>query len=99
MFYQPFLFGTIGANVLLGDATLSMFGGAIIIVLVGIVVRWLATFIITTREKKYTGRERAFMGIAWIPKASVVAALSGLLLTKAKEERLTEDYLQYGQAF
>ena len=98
MFYQPFLFGTIGANVLLGDATLSMFGGAIIIVLVGITVRWLATFI-TTGVKNYTFRERAFMAFAWNPKASVVTALSGILLMKAKEERLTEDYLQYGQAF
>ena len=51
-----------------------------------------------TYEKKYTYRERAFMAFAWNGKDSVVAALGGVLLMKAKEVGLTEDYIQYGQA-
>ena len=48
--------------------------------------------------KKYTRRQRAFIAFTWNAKGSVVATLSGILLMKAKEERLTEEYLQYGQA-
>ena len=49
-------------------------------------------------EKKYTIKERAFMAFAWIPKATVQAALGGLALMKSKEKGLGPEYLEWGQA-
>ena len=49
------------------------------VIFFGVGARWLATFLCTC-EKKYTYKERAFMAFAWIPKATVQAALGGLAL-------------------
>jgi len=38
---------------------------------VGVIVRWLAAFLVTGLERKYTIKERIFMAFAWIPKATV----------------------------
>lgn len=48
-------------------------------------------------EKKYTYRERAFMAFAWIPKATVQAALGGICLMRAKELGLDPIYEEWGQ--
>ena len=49
-------------------------------------------------EKKYTYRERAFMAFAWIPKATVQAALGGIMLMRAQADGLAPEYLDWGQA-
>jgi hypothetical protein len=51
-------------------------------ILIGVTFRWLGTFM-AAFEKKYTIRERAFMAFAWIPKATVQAALGGITLMRA----------------
>jgi len=50
-----------------------------------------------TFEKKYNYKERAFMAFAWIPKATVQAALGGLTLAEAQKRGLSE-WEEYGQA-
>jgi len=37
-----------------------------------------------TAEKKFNYKERALMAFAWIPKATVQAAIGGLVLADAK---------------
>ena len=38
------------------------------------------------------------MAFAWIPKATVQAAIGGLALIQAKEKKLGQEYLDWGQA-
>ena len=66
------------------------------VIFIGVSSRWLATFIVTF-EKKYNYKERAFMAFAWIPKATVQAALGGLTLAEAQKRGLPE-WEEYGQA-
>ena len=66
----------------------------LVVIFFGVSARWIATFIVTF-EKKYNYKERAFMAFAWIPKATVQAALGGLTLAKAQERKLPE-YETYG---
>ena len=82
MFCQPFLFGTVGAAVLFTKIDPSSVGKGFGTILIGVTARWLGTFM-AAFEKKYTYRERAFMAFAWIPKATVQAALGGICLSKA----------------
>jgi hypothetical protein len=54
-------------------------GYGILSILAGVTVRYLVV-VIVTHSNKYTLKERLFMGITWIGKATVEATLSGLLL-------------------
>ena len=97
MFCQPFLFGTVGAAVMFSKIEVSQIGLGFAVILIGVTARWLGTFF-AAFEKKYTIKERAFMAFAWIPKATVQAALGGLALMKSKEKGLGPEYLEWGQA-
>ena len=97
MFCQPFLFGTVGAAVLFSKIDPSMIGKGFGTILIGVTARWLGTFMAAC-EKKYTYRERAFMAFAWIPKATVQAALGGICLSKAQTYELGPQYIEWGQA-
>lgn len=97
MFCQPFLFGTVGAAVLFSKIEPSMIGKGFGTILIGVTARWLGTFL-AAFEKKYTVRERAFMAFAWIPKATVQAALGGICLMKAQKYDLGDKYIELGQA-
>jgi len=68
--------------------------------MLGVSARWIATFCVAF-EKKYTNKERAFMAFAWIPKATVQAALGGLALKEAakiSDDAAREEYEEYGNA-
>lgn len=69
-FIQPFLFGTVGASLDFQKIDSSMLGYSVIVILVGVLMRSAATFVVT-QSKKYNLKERAFMTICWIPKATV----------------------------
>lgn len=94
MFCQPFLFGTVGAAVLFSKIEASQIGEGLVVIFIGVGARWLATFLVTC-EKKYNAKERAFMAFAWIPKATVQAALGGLTLAEAQKRGLP-DYEEWG---
>ncbi len=96
MFCQPFLFGTVGAAVLFSNIEASQIGKGLIVIFIGVSARWISTFFVGC-EKKFNNKERAFMAFAWIPKATVQAALGGLTLSKAQDKDLAE-YVEYGNA-
>ena len=79
MFCQPFLFGTVGAAVQFEKIQGSTIGFSLICILISVSCRWIGT-IIAAFEKKYTCKERMFMAFAWIPKATVQAALGAMTL-------------------
>jgi len=81
-FCQPFLFGTVGAAVLFEKIEPSLIGKGLLVIFIGVTCRWFATFFAVC-EKKFTYKERAFMAFAWIPKATVQAALGGITLAEA----------------
>jgi len=83
-FCQPFVFATVGAAIKFSDIDWGSFRKNIIVVLAGLVIRWLATFAsVSISDKKFLFKEKAFFGFAWIPKATVQAAIGGATLNNA----------------
>jgi len=83
-FCQPFLFGSVGAGVIFEKINPKFLGLGIVIILIGVTFRWIGTFC-AGLESKYNNKERAFMAFAWIPKATVQAALGGITMSKLQE--------------
>ena len=50
--------------------------------MVGLVFRWVATYF-ATAQPQFTVKERAFLAFAWMPKATVQAAIGGIVLDTA----------------
>lgn len=96
MFCQPLLFGTVGAAVLFNNINGSDLGIGIVIIFIGLVFRWIGAYMAFC-EKKYSRKEAAFVAFAWIPKATVQAALGGMVLAEAQKRNL-EEYERYGTA-
>lgn len=82
MFCQPLLFGTVGAAVLFENIAADELGTGILIIFIGLCFRWIGAYMAFC-EKKYTRKEAAFVAFAWIPKATVQAALGGMTLSEA----------------
>jgi NhaP-type Na+/H+ or K+/H+ antiporter len=100
---QPFLFGTIGASVMFSSIDPGMLGNSIVIILCGLVFRWLGTFIVTApcvKGNVFTVKERSFMAFALLPKDTVLASIGGAVLTKANaiddSNPLKADFVTYG---
>lgn len=83
MIIEPFLFGCIGAQLLFSKIKVATVWKAVIIILVGVSIRAITAFTVST-GKKYTLKERIFIAICWIPKATVQATVSGQFLAQAK---------------
>lgn len=67
----PFLFGTIGAALKFDDIDSGSILPGICIVIIGIMARGASTVGSMSIPRGYTLKEKLFMGIAWIPKATV----------------------------
>ena len=74
--WEPMLFVTIGASINFHTLQASIIPRAVLIVCTGVCVRVVVTFLVMTGFG-YTVRERLFYALAWTPKATVQAALSG----------------------
>ncbi|KAI8475653.1 MAG: Sodium/hydrogen exchanger family-domain-containing protein [Monoraphidium minutum] len=79
---EPMIFGSIGASISFCTLPASVIGRAVLIVTTGLAVRMLVTyFTMFGREgagdHPYPHRSRLFFAVAWTPKATVQAALSG----------------------
>lgn len=77
---QPFLFSTIGASIKFGNINTEIIGNVVLIILIGLTFRWIATYLVTGVNKNYLSKERAFIAFSWMPKATVQAAIGGIVL-------------------
>jgi len=78
------LFGTVGASIKFDDMDASLLGLAFIVIFAGVGTRWLVAFLVCGLEGKFTKNERILMASAWIPKATVQAALSYTVIAQTK---------------
>jgi NhaP-type Na+/H+ or K+/H+ antiporter len=96
LYFMPFLFGSVGASIRLDKINGSDIWKGLIVITIGVSFRWIGAFF-ATWKKLFTLKERAFMGFAWIPKATVQAAIGGIVLETALVEGI-EEYITYGEA-
>lgn len=83
---QPVLFVLIGAQVLLSGLSSSALITATLLLVGGTSVRILVTYLCmsASRMPELTVRERGFVCLAWLPKATVQAAIGSVVLDAAR---------------
>ena len=60
-------------------------------------MRFVGVLIASSKQSKYTFKERLAMGVSWIPKSTVPATLAGLMLTESTSLGPNyKDYQVYG---
>ena len=78
-FLKPFLFGCVGAAIRVTEMKLEYIWKGMVLFLISITVRFIVAFLIGFLNR-YKLRESLFCAVAWIPKATVQAAIGGLFL-------------------
>jgi len=73
---EPILFVTVGSTLDFSTISSGTIPKSLIIVCTGVVLRMICTYFAMWRFR-YTWKERVFYAVAWTPKATVQAALSG----------------------
>jgi hypothetical protein len=80
---HPTHFGYVGCQLLFANMYPSLVARSFAVILIPVLLRGLMAFIVTP-SNKFTIKQRLFIGICWLPKATVQATISGLFLQKAK---------------
>ncbi|KAK8395971.1 hypothetical protein O3P69_005218 [Scylla paramamosain] len=98
-FFQPFLFALIGAEIQVDKLEGSTIGYGLLTLFVGLVFRMVTSFLVVMGGE-LNMKERLFVAFAWLPKATVQAAIGSQALDYARktnagpeEERLGEQVL------
>ncbi|XP_044284434.1 sodium/hydrogen exchanger 9B2-like [Varanus komodoensis] len=81
--FQPFLFGLIGAEISIGSLKPETVGLCVAILAVGLTARIAATFLMVCFAG-FELKEKIFISMAWIPKATVQAAIGSVALDTAR---------------
>mmetsp|Transcript_1287 Transcript_1287/g.2668 ORF Transcript_1287/g.2668 Transcript_1287/m.2668 type:complete len:530 (+) Transcript_1287:339-1928(+) len=92
---KPMLFGLIGASVDLSSLKPDLVGKGVAIIVVGGLVRF-AMVSASMVATPFTMKERIFVGLAWIPKATVQAALGAMALDEAREQHASSQRKDWG---
>ena len=80
--FQPILFGLIGTEILIKELEPETIGWGFLILVCGLVIRFVVTYF-SVFGAKLDHREKVFVSLAWIPKATVQAAIGPLALDMA----------------
>ncbi|KAJ3615213.1 hypothetical protein NHX12_018781 [Muraenolepis orangiensis] len=81
--FQPLLFGLIGAEIRVSQLEAHTVGLGIASLLIALVVRVLFTYVCVLCAG-FTNKEKLFIALAWMPKATVQAAIGSTALDMAR---------------
>ncbi|EDV24216.1 uncharacterized protein TRIADDRAFT_57482 [Trichoplax adhaerens] len=93
--FQPILFGLIGAEVDINFLTGSIIGGSFAVLSAGLAIRVVVTYI-GVSHNDLAWKEKLFVAIAWLPKATVQAAIGSIALDTARLRGNDPDDLRRG---
>ncbi|KAM6960303.1 sodium/hydrogen exchanger 9B2 [Tautogolabrus adspersus] len=83
--FQPLLFGLIGAEITIAELNPSTVGLGLACIAIGLVIRLLVTFLLV-HFGGFTLKEKLFISVAWLPKATVQAAIGSKALDMARDK-------------
>ncbi|XP_064601506.1 sodium/hydrogen exchanger 9B2-like [Liolophura sinensis] len=92
MLFQPLLFGLIGTEVDISTVQGSTIGLGVAVLTIGLFVRVIVSFLAVFKAG-LTVREMLFIPLAWLPKATVQAAIGSLALDTARRERANDSHI------
>ncbi|XP_062838510.1 sodium/hydrogen exchanger 9B2-like [Anolis carolinensis] len=84
--FQPFLFGLIGAEITVASLKPETVGLCVATLFVGLAARITATFLLVCFAG-FNIKEKIFISLAWIPKATVQAAIGSVALDTARTQQ------------
>ena len=90
---QPLLFGVIGTELNFHRMAPAVAGRALVVVGVGLLVRIPAAYVAVHFDDRLKFREKAFVALAWLPKATVQAALASVPAEVVDDRRRGEAIL------
>ncbi|CAL8326133.1 unnamed protein product [Lota lota] len=93
--FQPLLFGLIGAEITIATLSARTVGLGIACISLGLVLRLLVSYLLV-HWAGFNLREKLFIAVAWLPKATVQAAIGSKALDMAREGG-DEQLIGYGQ--
>lgn len=97
--FQPILFGLIGTEIQISKLDPATVGYGLLVLVVALSVRVVVTFFVVLGGG-LTTKERLFVALAWLPKATVQAAIGGVAFDAATkmdpENENRELFLQLG---
>jgi NhaP-type Na+/H+ or K+/H+ antiporter len=96
MHLQPALFGLLGVSINLRVIDPSSVFASVVVIVVGLCVRVVFTRIATLRSN-LTSKEAWFICVAWLPKATVQAAIGGTALDLLTARGLPDEARERGQ--
>lgn len=70
-FLMPLLFGSVGAAIRITEVKPIYLAIGTGVFCFGLIIRWVATFLVGFAGPKYNCKEKVFCAFAWIPKATV----------------------------
>ncbi|XP_051559988.1 sodium/hydrogen exchanger 9B2-like [Myxocyprinus asiaticus] len=83
--FQPLLFGLIGAEIVIGALEISTVSLGIAALFIALTVRLLITFAVVLHAG-FNLKEKVFIALAWMPKATVQAAIGSTALDMARSK-------------
>ncbi|XP_024916479.1 sodium/hydrogen exchanger 9B2 isoform X2 [Cynoglossus semilaevis] len=82
--FQPLLFGLIGAEITIAALSPNTVGLGLACIFIGLVIRLIVTFVLV-HFGGFNLKEKLFIAVAWLPKATVQAAIGSKALDMARE--------------
>lgn len=95
MLFQPLLFGLIGAEVNISNVKESTILKGLAVLGIGLTIRLIVSFF-AVAGLGFNLRERIFITLAWMPKATVQAAIGSIALDTAREKNASSEVIEYG---
>ncbi|THD22638.1 Sodium/hydrogen exchanger domain-containing protein 1 [Fasciola hepatica] len=95
-FVQPILFSLIGAEVNLYTLGGASTGRGVACLIIAVLIRMGAT-ILAVLPSNLNMRERVFVAFAWLPKATVQAAIGPVALDTARQLHSSAEIIGYGE--
>ncbi|XP_022110706.1 sodium/hydrogen exchanger 9B2-like [Acanthaster planci] len=93
--FEPLLFGLIGAEVAVETVQPATIGLGLATLFIGLVARLVASFLAVFRAKMNL-KEKIFIALAWLPKATVQAAIGPVALDTAIKQGAGKEYEELG---
>jgi len=88
---EPLIFGLIGTEIQIDKIDPETLGWGILVLVTALIIRLLGTFFAVSCGN-LTAKEKIFLAFAWMPKATVQAALGPIFLERAKLLEMSEMY-------
>ncbi|XP_047501492.1 sodium/hydrogen exchanger 9B2-like isoform X3 [Penaeus chinensis] len=94
--FQPFLFSLIGAEIQVSELDIGTVGWGLVTLAIGLVFRMTTSFLVVMGGNLNI-KERLFVALAWVPKATVQAAIGSQALDFAQKSEAGPEVVRLGE--